>query len=209
MIEQQLPDTDTQAGYDVVVHEASFRNLRQRALVVAVGAIAAGGLTVSALQAVGGSDATPAPSRPAQVSGHVADRPVRLDGTWRSAPVTADRLVEFLRSIGHGDRSSRLRGALPSGPHRLTLTFGQETATLTMGGQVVDRHRYTVSDDLLQLLSVRASGRLSTYTFDVHQERLTFTFFGTTEPPTRGVPAMQYQLALYTAVPFERVVQGR
>ena len=209
MIEQKLPDTDTQAGYDVVVHEASFRNLRQRALVVAVGAVAAGGLTLSALQAVGGSDASPAPSRPAQVSGQVPDRPVRLDGTWRSAPVTADRLVEFLRSIDHGEHAGRLRGALPSGPHRLTLRFDRGAATLTMGDQVVDRHRYVVNDDLLQLVNVGDARRLSTYTFDVQQDRLSFTFFGSTEPPKRGVPAMQYELALYTAVPFERVAQGR
>ena len=209
MIEQQLPDTDTQAGYDVVVHEASFRNLRQRALVVAVGAVAAGGLTLSALQAVGGSDASPAPSRPAQVSGQVPDRPVRLDGTWRSAPVTADRLVEFLRSIDHGEHAGRLRGALPSGPHRLTLRFDRGISTLTMGDQVVDRHRYVVNDDLLQLVNVGDARRLSTYTFDVQQDRLSFTFFGSTEPPKRGVPAMQYELALYTAVPFERVARGR
>lgn len=208
MIEQKLPDTDTQAGYDVVVHEASFRNLRQRALVVAVGAVAAGGLTLSALQAVGGSDASPAPSRPAQVTGQVADRPVRLDGTWRSASVTADRLVEFLRSIDHGEHAGRLHGALPSGPHRLTLRFDRGTATLTMGDQVVDRHRYVVNDDLLQLVNVGDARRLSTYTFDVQQDRLSFTFFGSTEPPKRGVPAMQYELALYTAVPFERVAQG-
>lgn len=207
MIEQRLPDTDTQAGYDVVVHEASFRNLRQRALVVAVGAVAAGGLAVSALQAVGGSDVSPAPSRPAQVTGQVEDRPVRLEGTWRSVPVTADQLVDRLRTIGHGYRSGRLRYALPDGLHRLTLTFDHGSAALTMGGVVVDRQTYTVNDDVLVFTGVRAYPGRTTYTFDVERNTLTFTFFGTTEHPTRGVPGMQYQLALYTSVPFEHVGQ--
>lgn len=206
MIDEQLPDADTETGYDVVVHEASYRTFRQRALVVAVGAVAAGGLTISALQAAGGPEVSPAPSPPAQVSGgHSQDRPVRLQGTWRSAPVTADRLVAFLRSIDHGEQAGRLRGALPGGTHRLTLRFGEKAATLSMGDQVVDRHRYVVRDDLLQMVNLREQPRrLSTYTFDVQQDTLRFTFFGTTEPSRRGVPAMQYQLALYTAVPFER-----
>lgn len=206
MIDEQLPDADTEAGYDVVVHEASYRTFRQRALMVAVGAVAAGGLTISALQAAGGPEVSPAPAPPAQASGHSQDRPVRLQGTWRSAPVTADGLVAFLRSIDHGEQAGRLRGALPSGTHRLTLRFGLKAATLSMGDQTVDRHRYIVRDDLLQMVNLREQPRrLSTYTFDVEQDTLSFTFFGTTEPPRRGVPAMQYQLALYTAVPFERV----
>jgi hypothetical protein len=203
MIDEQLPDADTETGYDVVVHEASYRTFRHRALVLAVGAVAAGGLTVSALQAAGGPDASPAPPS-AQASGRL-DQQVSLDGTWRSAPVTATGLAEFLRSIDHGEHAGRLRGALPEGSHRLTVRFASGTATLLMGEQVVDRHRYVVKDDLLQLVSLRESARLSTYTFDVAQDTLTFTFFGTTEPARRGVPAMQYQLALYTAVPFERV----
>lgn len=207
MIEQQLPGVDTQAGYEVVVHEASSRTFRQRALLVAVGAVAAGALTVSALQAVGGSDRSPAPSRPAQVTGQVDDQSVRLDGTWRSAPVTADQLVDHLRSIGHGDRSGRLRAALPSGPHRLTLTFDQGSSVLSMGSAVVDRQTYTVKDGVLVLTGVRASQGRTRYTFDVQRDRLSLTLFDTTEPPTRGVPALQYQLALYTSVPFERAAR--
>jgi hypothetical protein len=207
MIDQQLPDADTQTGFDVVVHEAAYRTFRQRALVLAVGAVAAGGLTMSALQAAGGPDGSPAPP-PAQVSGRQTE-PVSLEGTWRSAPVSAAGLADFLRSIDHGERAGRLRDALPNGPHRLTLRFDRRTATLSMGEQVVDRHRYVVDDDLLQLVNVGDSRRLSTYTFDVQQDRLSLTFFGSTEPPKHGVPAMQYELALYTAVPFHRLAPGQ
>jgi hypothetical protein len=174
------------------------------ALVLAVSATACGASPddeATAAQPTGtpSASASPAAAEPAPA------------GTWRAGPAPYAAVVTVLRDAGLGQWADVvLNGSEPTSQvtYDLKIQGGMVLLSSAVDDRpmdVQDREAYTVEGQTLTLKPLSASCA-STFTWTVSGDQLAMRLSEDTCPDYQGTPDEAYMRALYTALPFRRVV---
>ena len=130
-----------------------------------------------------------------------------LEGTWRTEPISLSDAEATLRKHGLGKWIKKLRTDPPfEGETVLILDVKDEWDLYgeSDGGpraEIDYDAEYLVKGDTVKVTHSTGS---TTHRWSVDDDRLTFEWLSTTQPPYDGVPDEVYQRALYMTAEFTR-----
>jgi hypothetical protein len=138
-----------------------------------------------------------------------SDTASRLEGTWRTSPITLREVDATLRRHGLGKWKGRFRSVTPL-RSTTTLILDIKDGEWDLYGQTGSGPReaidydaeYDVKGDNVQ--KIHATG-VTTYGWSVNDDdTLMFEWIGTTEPRFEGIPDEVFSRVLYMTQPFKR-----
>jgi hypothetical protein len=188
----------------------SAPRVRLRWSPVLIGALA----VLAFVPACGGDDGSePAGTSPSEEPNSATqsspEEATELAGTWRTSPITIERMTRTLREQGLGEWVARFEQNAPVSDRPTVLVLEVRDGAWDLYGQPRGGQREEIDYDAQykvdgETVVVSHEGDSNTYRWAVEDEALRLTWLDTTYGRNKGIPEQVFQRALYMTADFRR-----